>query len=69
VWIDTLTLSPRVLTFALETFGAERVMVGSDYPFRLGSDDPVGALQPLGFDTRTRARITRDNARDFLGLG
>ena len=69
VWVDTLTLSPRVLTFALETFGPERVMVGSDYPFKLGSDDPVGALASLAVDPTTRARITRENARDFLGLG
>ena len=69
VWVDTLTLSPRVLTFALETFGPERIMVGSDYPFKLGSDDPVGALAPLAFDATTRARLTRENARDFLGLG
>jgi aminocarboxymuconate-semialdehyde decarboxylase len=67
VWVDSLTLSPRVLSFALETFGAERVVVGSDYPFRLGNDDPVGAL--AGLDAPTRTRITRDNARDYLGLG
>ena len=68
VWVDSLTLSPRVLGFALETFGAERVVVGSDYPFRLGTDDPVGALAPLALDAAMRTRLTRDNAREFLGL-
>jgi len=67
VWVDSLTLSPRVLSFALETFGPERVVVGSDYPFRLGSDDPVGALAHL--DGPARARLTRENAREYLGLG
>jgi aminocarboxymuconate-semialdehyde decarboxylase len=69
VWVDSLTLSPRVLRFALDTFGAERVVVGSDYPFRLGSDDPVGALASADLDAGTRARLTRDNAREYLGLG
>lgn len=68
VWVDSLTLSPRVLGFALETFGPERVVVGSDYPFRLGTDDPLAGLEPLALDAGVRGRITRDNAREFLGL-
>jgi aminocarboxymuconate-semialdehyde decarboxylase len=68
LWVDSLTLSPRVLGFALETFGPGRVVIGSDYPFRLGTDDPVGALAPLALDAAVRARITRENAREFLAL-
>ena len=68
MWVDSLTLSPRVLGFALETFGAERVVLGSDYPFRLGTGDPLGALAPLALDPAARTRLTRDNAREFLGL-
>jgi aminocarboxymuconate-semialdehyde decarboxylase len=68
VWIDSLTLSPRVLTFALETFGAERIVLGSDYPFRLGVDDPVAALAPLPLDAATRRRLAVDNARELLGV-
>lgn len=68
VWVDSLTLSPKVLAFALDTFGAERVVLGSDYPFKMGVGDPVGALDPLGLDAATRRRLTRDNAREFLGL-
>lgn len=68
VWIDSLTISPRVLAFALETFGPERVVLGSDYPFKMGVDDPVGALDPLSLDETTRRRIVVDNAREYLGL-
>ncbi len=31
---DPLTHSLRVLLFALETFGSERIVLGSDYPFK-----------------------------------
>jgi aminocarboxymuconate-semialdehyde decarboxylase len=68
VWIDSLTHSPRVLGFALETFGSERIVLGSDYPFKLGVDDPVAELAPLDLDAATRRRLTTDNAREFLGL-
>jgi aminocarboxymuconate-semialdehyde decarboxylase len=68
VWIDSLTHSPRVLGFALETFGHDRIVLGSDYPFKLGVDDPVAGLTPLALDPATHRRLTRDNARELLGL-
>jgi len=68
VWIDSLTHSPQVLRFALETFGMERVVLGSDYPFRLGVDDPVAALDPLGLDGVALRRLRHDNARELLRL-
>jgi aminocarboxymuconate-semialdehyde decarboxylase len=68
VWVDSLTLSPKVLAFALDAFGPERIVLGSDYPFKMGVDDPVGALDPLRLDAATRRRLTRDNAREFLRL-
>ena len=68
MWIDSLTHSPRVLGFALETFGSERIVLGSDYPFKLGVDDPVAELGPLDLDAVTRRRLTSVNAREFLGL-
>ena len=67
--MDSLTLSPRVLAFALETFGPERIVLGSDYPFKMGVDDPVAALGGVSLDAATRQRLLVDNAREFLALG
>ena len=66
VYVDTLTHSPRVLRFILDTVGEERVVLGSDYPFRMGAADPVGALGRLELDPSTRARLLAENARHFL---
>ena len=68
VWVDSLTHSPRTLALVLETFDRERVVLGSDYPFRLGTEDPVAALEPAGLDADLRRRLLRDNALAFLGL-
>ncbi|HVQ76753.1 MAG TPA: amidohydrolase family protein [Candidatus Binatia bacterium] len=68
VWIDSLTHSPRALGLALETFGRDRIVLGSDYPFTMGVDDPVAELDPLGLDADTRRRLTADNARELLAL-
>ena len=68
VWVDTITHSPRALGLVLETFGRERVVLGSDYPFRLGTEDPVAALEPAGLDPDLCRRLLVDNALAFLGL-
>jgi aminocarboxymuconate-semialdehyde decarboxylase len=68
VWVDTITHSPRALALVLETFGPDRVVLGSDYPFRLGTEDPIAALEPSGFGHDVRRRLLRDNAQAFLGL-
>jgi aminocarboxymuconate-semialdehyde decarboxylase len=68
VWVDTITHSPRALALVLDTFGRERVVLGSDYPFRLGTEDPIAALEPAGLDPDLRRRVLHDNALAFLGL-
>jgi aminocarboxymuconate-semialdehyde decarboxylase len=68
VWVDTITHSPRALSLVLETFGEDRVVLGSDYPFRLGTEDPIAALGPMNLDAGVRRRLLRDNAAAFLGM-
>lgn len=68
VWVDSITHSPRGLRFVLETHGADRVVLGSDYPFRMGYDDPVAALDAASPGSAARRRILEENAEAFLGL-
>jgi aminocarboxymuconate-semialdehyde decarboxylase len=68
IYFDSLTLSGANLRFIVERFGAERVMIGSDYPFDMGSDDPVGALAEAGLPAAACARIEGGTAARFLGL-
>ena len=68
IYVDTLTHSPRALRLILDSLGDARVVLGSDYPFRMGTRDPVGALAPLALGPATLGRLRADNARAFLGL-
>ena len=49
--------------------GAERVMLGSDYPFPLG-EERIGSLIRAhpGLDAATRDRLLGGNAVAFFGL-
>ncbi|MGW0842722.1 amidohydrolase family protein [Streptomyces sp. NPDC002787] len=42
---DSLVHDPHVLRALIGTVGADRVLLGSDFPFDMGTDDPLGALR------------------------
>ena len=67
-WVDSITHSGPALRYILDTHGADRVVLGSDYPFRMGYDDPVKSLDETPLDAATRQRVLETNAEDFLGL-
>ena len=68
IFVDSLTLSPRNLRFLIEELGADRVMIGSDYPFDMGDADPVASLDAAGLDASTRRLIEGETAAKFLRL-
>jgi aminocarboxymuconate-semialdehyde decarboxylase len=65
---DSLTHSAANLRFLVSQFGAERVAMGSDYPFDMGSADPVSAVGEAGLDPSARALVEGGAAARFLGL-
>lgn len=68
LYFDSLTLSGVNLRFLVEQFGADHVVIGSDYPFDMGSTDPVGAVAEAGLAKAEQAQIVSATAVRFLGL-
>jgi len=68
LYFDSLTLSAANLRFLVAQFGADHVVIGSDYPFDMGSADPVGAVGEAGLPAAAREHIERGTALRFLGL-
>jgi aminocarboxymuconate-semialdehyde decarboxylase len=65
-YYDDVLFDADSIKFLVNRFGASQVLVGTDYPFALGEQDPLGRL--AGLDSETRNLITSTNARRFLGL-
>ncbi|RSN19510.1 aminocarboxymuconate-semialdehyde decarboxylase [Streptomyces sp. WAC 05977] len=67
--VDSVVFDERALRLLVDTLGAERVMVGSDYPYPLG-ERPVGeVVRKSAFLSETERRlITSGNAERFLSL-
>lgn len=68
LWFDSLVHSPAVLRALIDTAGADRVLLGSDFPFDMGTDDPLGALRAAGLTGSDLRAVRGGNAADLLGL-
>ncbi|TAM82911.1 MAG: amidohydrolase [Jatrophihabitans sp.] len=66
--VDAVVFDERPLRLLVDTMGAERVMVGSDYPYPLGERPAGGLVRRAAFlDDRSREKILFGNATEFLG--
>jgi len=63
---DTCVYDPQVLKVLLERVGADRLVLGSDYP--VGEKDPVRWLRQAGVAGDDLAMIAGGNAARLLGL-
>jgi len=67
-YVDSVVFDERSLRLLVDTVGADRVMVGSDYPYPLGERPAGGLVRNSAFlDETTRAKILHANAAGFLG--
>ncbi|MGW3950201.1 amidohydrolase family protein [Streptomyces sp. NPDC004752] len=67
--VDSVVFDERALRLLVDTVGAHRVLVGSDYPYPLG-ERPVGDVvrKSAFLDDTARHLISHANAARFLGL-
>jgi aminocarboxymuconate-semialdehyde decarboxylase len=68
-YVDSLVHDPAALKFLLKLFGAQRVALGSDYPFPLGEAHPGALIDSINdLSVTERNRLLSGTAREFLGL-
>jgi len=68
-WVDSLVHDDNVLRFVVDLMGANRVIVGSDYPFPLGELVPGKLVEESNLlDEDTKEKILCTNALEFLNI-
>lgn len=69
LYFDTLVHDPEVLRYMINLFSADRLMLGSDYPFPLGEHRPGALIESMAdLSDATRERLLSGTALEFLGL-
>src|SRR6267143_3838034 len=69
IYFDTVVFTPHQLAELVRQFGADHVIMGTDYPFDMADYDPIGHVASMdGFDAATIAAIAGGNARKILGI-
>lgn len=66
LWLDTLVFDREQLDSLVRTHGADKLCLGTDYPFDMAEPDPVGFHAHL--DPAVQDLIVGRNAADLLGL-
>jgi aminocarboxymuconate-semialdehyde decarboxylase len=65
--VDTVVHDPEVLRGLIDFFGAERVLLGSDYPFDMGVERPSEIVRGLALSADEEGAILGGNALRLLG--
>ena len=68
IYLDTLVHDAPMLQFLVDLMGADRLALGSDYPFPLGELEPGKLIKETITDEATRARLLNGTALEWLGL-
>lgn len=67
IYVDSLVHDRKTLQFLLDLLGAERIALGTDYPFPLGEAEPGRLIESLPELTReTRERLLSGTALEWL---
>lgn len=68
IWVDSLVHDPGALNMLVDTFGADRVALGSDFPFPLGEHHPGALIEEMSFTAAIKEQLLSQTALDLLGV-
>ncbi|MDL5156336.1 amidohydrolase family protein [Actinomycetospora termitidis] len=66
MWFDALVYTPDALRHLVAVAGADRVVLGTDYPFDMSVTDPLDRLAAAGLAPEDAERIRGGNAAELL---
>ena len=67
-YLDSLVHDEKMLHYLVDLVGADKVALGTDYPFPLGELEPGKLIRSAGFEPAVAAKLLGENALSWLGL-
>lgn len=68
IYVDSLVHDARQLQVIIDLFGAERIALGTDYPFPLGESQPGQLIKACGLPEAIEQRLLGGTAFEWLGM-
>jgi aminocarboxymuconate-semialdehyde decarboxylase len=69
IFFDSVVFTPHQLEALVKTFGADKIIMGTDYPYDMAEFDPIGHIGSVdSIDASAMAAIAGGNAKKLLGL-
>jgi aminocarboxymuconate-semialdehyde decarboxylase len=68
IYFDSVVFTPEQLAELVRLYGADHVIMGTDYPFDMADYDPIGHVASAGLDAAAVAAVAGGNAKRLLGL-
>lgn len=69
LYFDTITHNPMAVEYLVQNFGAEHVLLGSDYPYDMGDPEPVSSLRAARIGDEQMNQVAGANACKLLRIG
>ena len=69
LWFDSTVFSADLLETLVRTYGADRVLMGTDYPFDMGQGNPIDFVMSARLSDHDRNLILGENADRLFGFG
>jgi aminocarboxymuconate-semialdehyde decarboxylase len=70
LYFDTVVFAPEQVEHLVRVFGADHVIMGTDYPYDMGDYDPISLVEGLtNLDNPSKSAIAGGNAKTLLGIG
>lgn len=67
-WLDSLVHDELMLEYLVKLIGAEKIALGTDYPFPLGELEPGNLIESSNFNEETKAKLLYVAALNWLNL-
>ena len=68
MWFDSVVFTPHQLEYLVRVFGADKIVMGTDYPYDMADYDPVEHVVSSGLSDDEKARVAGGTAAALLGL-
>jgi aminocarboxymuconate-semialdehyde decarboxylase len=70
LFYDTVVFDPLDLEVLVRRYGSDHILLGTDYPYDMGEDDPIGLVASVqSLNDEDRKNILGANASRLLRLG